>query len=157
MKVKQRKKLQLFVTGMFGSAFELFFSDEQPETEENMSVNLAVMFLDKEIYAVITTNRETKFNIMNIDNKSYEKLKEILWKVVEIDYHIEKYRVSYVTADSDGNKITKTRTKKKLIINVECLSLDKMMDLYKMNKSERKQVEEMMNGQFDEMWEEILQ
>lgn len=172
---------------MFGSAFGFLFSDETPKTEENISVNSAVNFLDEEIndaisdikanvdydsirienrsivwrevlsiYAVITTNREIKFNIMEMDNHNYDKLSEIFWEVVEVDYHTEKYKVSYVTTDSEGNKVTKTKTKTRLIINVESLSLEEMMEHYNMNESEKKQVEEMMKGQFDEMWNEIL-
>lgn len=177
----------LIIAGMFGSAFGFLFSDETPKTEENISVNSAVNFLDEEIndaisdikanvdydsirienrsivwrevlsiYAVITTNREIKFNIMEMDNHNYDKLSEIFWEVVEVDYHTEKYKVSYVTTDSEGNKVTKTKTKTRLIINVESLSLEEMMEHYNMNESEKKQVEEMMKGQFDEMWNEIL-
>lgn len=177
----------LIIAGMFGSAFGFLFSDETPKTEENISVNSAVNFLDEEIndaisdikanvdydsirienrsivwrevlsiYAVITTNREIKFNIMEMDNHNYDKLSEIFWEVVEVYYHTEKYKVSYVTTDSEGNKVTKTKTKTRLIINVESLSLEEMMEHYNMNKSEKKQVEEMMKGQFDEMWNEIL-
>ena len=177
----------LIIAGMFGSAFGFLFSDETPKTEENISVNSAVNFLDEEIndaisdikanvdydsirienrsivwrevlsiYAFITTNREIKFNIMEMDNHNYDKLSEIFWEVVEVDYHTEKYKVSYVTTDSEGNKVTKTKTKTRLIINVESLSLEEMMEHYNMNESEKKQVEEMMKGQFDEMWNEIL-
>lgn len=177
----------LIIAGMFGSAFGFLFSDETPKTEENISVNSAVNFLDEEIndaisdikanvdydsirienrsivwrevlsiYAVITTNREIKFNIMEMDNHNYDKLSEIFWEVVEVDYHTEKYKVSYVTTDSEGNKVTKTKTKTRLIINVESLSLEEMIEHYNMNESEKKQVEEMMKGQFDEMWNEIL-
>ena len=179
--------IAVIVAGMFGSAFGLLFSNETPKTEENMSVNSAVNFLDQEIedkislikattdydslrienrsvvwrevlsvYAVITTNRENKFDIMKMDDYNYDKLKEIFWDVVEIDHYTEIYKVRVVTTDADGNKVIKTKTKTRLIINVKALALDEMMEYYNMNKSEKKQVEEMMNGQFDEMWNLIL-
>ena len=179
--------IAVIVAGMFGSAFGLLFSNETPKTEENMSVNSAVNFLDQEIedkislikattdydslrienrsvvwrevlsvYAVITTNRENKFDIMKMDDYNYDKLKEIFWEVVEINHYTETYKVRVVTTDADGNKVIKTKTKTRLIINVEALTLDEMMEYYNMNKSEKKQVDEMMNGQFDEMWNLIL-
>lgn len=175
------------MAGMFGSAFGFLFSNETPKTEENMSVNSAVNFLDKEIedeiafikattdydtmrienrnvvwrevlsvYAVITTNRENKFNIIEMTEDNYEKLSEIFWEVVEVEHYTVTYKVRYTTTDENGNKVTKTKTKTRLIINVKALSLEEMMELYDMNKSERKQVEEMMDGQFDEMWNGIL-
>lgn len=177
----------VLMAGMFGSAFGFLFSNETPKTEENMSVNSAVNFLDKEIedeiafikattdydtmrienrnvvwrevlsvYAVITTNRENKFNIIEMTEDNYEKLSEIFWEVVEVEHYTETYKVRYTTTDENGNKVTKTKTKTRLIINVKALSLEEMMKLYDMNKSERKQVEEMMDGQFDEMWNAIL-
>ena len=172
---------------MFGSAFGFLFSNETPKTEESMSVNSAVNFLDNEIdeeiariksstdydtvridnrnvvwrevlsvYTVVTTNRENKFNIMEMNNHNYEKLSEIFWEVVDVEHYTEKYKVRYTTTDENGNKVTKTKTKTRLIINVQAMSLEEMMEHFNMNKSEKKQVEEMMDGQFNEMWNAIL-
>ena len=172
---------------MFGSAFGFLFSNETPKTEESMSVNSAVNFLDNEIdeeivriksstdydtvridnrsvvwrevlsvYTVVTTNRENKFNIMEMNNQNYEKLSEIFWEVVEVEHYTENYKVRYTTTDENGNKVTKTKTKTRLIINVQAMSIEEMMEHYNMSKSEKKQVEQMMDGQFDEMWNAIL-
>lgn len=172
---------------MFGSAFGFLFSNETPKTEESMSINSAVSFLDNEIdeeiasiksstdydtvrienrnvvwrevlsvYTVVTTNRENKFNIMEMNNQNYDKLSEIFWEVVEIENYTENYKVRYTTTDENGNKVTKTKTKTRLIINVKAMSIEEMMEHYNMSKSEKKQVEQMMDGQFDEMWNAIL-
>ena len=108
------------------------------------------------IYTVITTNRENKFNIMEMNEHNYEKLSEIFWEVVDVEYYTEKYKVRYTTTDENGNKVTKTKTKTRLIINVQAMSLEEMMEHYNMSKSEERQVEQMMDGQFDEMWNTIL-
>ena len=174
---------------MFGSAFGFLFSNESPKTEESMSVNSAVNFLDNEIdeeiariksstdydtvridkrnviwrevlsvYTVVTTNRENKFNIMEMNNQNYEKLSEIFWEVVEVEHYTENYKVRYTTTDENGNKVTKTKTKTKtrLIINVQAMSIEEMMEYYNMSKLEKKQVEQMMDRQFDEMWNAII-
>lgn len=177
----------MLIAGMFGSAFGFLFSNETPKTEENMSVNSAVNFLDNEIddeiariksttnydtvridnrsvvwrevlsvYTVITTNRENKFNIMEMNEQNYDKLSEIFWEVVEVEHYTENYTVRVVTTDENGNKVTKTKTKTRLIINVQAMSIEEMMEHYNMSKSEKKQVEQMMDGQFDEMWNAIL-
>ena len=179
--------IAVLIAGMFGSAFGFLFSNETPKTEENMSVNSAVNFLDNEIdekishikattdydsmrienrsvvwrdvlsvYAVITTNRETKFDIMKIDDYNYDKLREIFWEVVEVEHYTETYKVRVVTTDAEGNKVVKTKTKTRLIINVQAMSLEEMMEYFNMSKAEKKPVEEMMDGQFDEMWNVIL-
>lgn len=108
------------------------------------------------VYAVITTNREIKFDIMKMDGYNYDKLSEIFWEVVEVEHYTEKYKVKYTTTDENGNKVTKTKTKTRLIINVKAMTLEEMMEHFNMSKSEKKQVEEMMDGQFDEMWDMIL-
>ena len=177
----------LLIAGMFGSAFGFLFSNETPKTEESMSVNSAVNFLDNEIdeeivriksstdydtvridnrsvvwrevlsvYTVVTTNRENKFNIMEMNNQNYEKLSEIFWEVVEVEHYTENYKVRYTTTDENGNKVTKTKTKTRLIINVKAMSIEEMMEHYNMSKSEIKQVEQMMDRQFDDMWNAIL-
>lgn len=177
----------LLIAGMFGSAFGFLFSNETPKTEESMSVNSAVNFLDNEIdeeiariksstdydtvridnrnvvwrevlsvYTVVTTNRENKFNIMEMNNQNYDKLSEIFWEVVEIENYTENYKVRYTTTDENGNKVTKTKTKTRLIINVKAMSIEEMMEHYNMSKSEKKQVEQMMDRQFDDMWNAIL-
>lgn len=177
----------LLIAGMFGSAFGFLFSNETPKTEESMSVNSAVNFLDNEIdeeiariksstdydtvridnrnvvwrevlsvYTVVTTNRENKFNIMEMNNQNYEKLSEIFWEVVEVEHYTENYKVRYTTTDENGNKVTKTKNKTRLIINVQAMSIEEMMEHYNMSKSEKKQVEQMMDGQFDEMWNAII-
>ena len=108
------------------------------------------------IYSVITTNREKNFDILKMDEHNYDKLSEIFWEVVEVEYHTEKYTVRVVTTDADGNKVVKTKTKTRLIINVQAMSLEQMKEHFNMSKSEKKQVDEMMDSQFDEMWNMIL-
>lgn len=108
------------------------------------------------IYAVITTNRETTFNIMKMDEQNYQKLSEIFWNVVEVEHYTETYKVKVVTTNADGNKVVKTKTKTRLVIDVQVMSLEEMMEYYNMSKSERKQIEEMTSSQFDEMWEKVM-
>ena len=108
------------------------------------------------VYTVITTNRENKFNIMEMNEQNYDKLSEIFWEVVDVEHYTEKYKVRYTTTDENGNKVTKTKTKTRLIINVQAMSLEEMMEHYNMSKSEKRQVEQMMDAQFNEMWNAIL-
>lgn len=108
------------------------------------------------IYAVVTTNREKQFNILEMNNYNYKKLSEIFWEVVEVEHYTEKYTVRVVSTDKNGNKVTKTKTRTRLIINVKVMELEEMIEQFNMNKSEKNQVYEMMNEKYDEMWEGIL-
>ena len=109
------------------------------------------------IYAVVTTNRENKIDITNMNQENYEKLEKIFWKVVEIEHNKEKYKVTVTTTDKDGNTEYKTKTKTRLILNVKCMTLEEMMDCYKMDRSEREQVKEMMSEELEEMWEGVME
>lgn len=176
----------VIIASIFGSALGFLFSNETPQTEENIPISSAIDYLEKEleekittitqdtdydtlevknkdvawkevltIYAVITTNRETNFNIMQMDKQNYQKLSEIFWNVVEVEHYTETYKVKVVTTNADGNKVVKTKTKIRLIIDAKAMSLEEMMEYYDMSTSERKQVEEMTSSQFDGMWEKI--
>lgn len=89
---------------------------------------------------------------MEMNEQNYKKLSEIFWNVVEVELYTETYRVRLVTTDADGNKVVKTKTKTRLVIDVQIMSLKGMMEYYNMSEAERKQVQEMTSRQFDEMW-----
>ena len=56
---------------MFGSAFGFLFSNETPKTEESMSVNSAVNFLDNEIdEEIVRIKSSTDYDTVRIDNRS---------------------------------------------------------------------------------------
>ena len=92
-----------------------------------------------------------------MNQENYEKLEKIFWKVVEIEHNKEKYKVTVTTTDKDGNTEYKTKTKTRLILNVKCMTLEEMMDCYKMDRSEREQVKEMMSEELEEMWEGVME
>ena len=58
---------------MFGSAFGFLFSNETPKTEESMSVNSAVNFLDNEIDEEIDTTDLKKPFVMGDKARSGKK------------------------------------------------------------------------------------
>ena len=103
-----------------------------------------------------TTNREKQFNILEMNDYNYKKLSEIFWEVVEVEHYTEKYTVRVVSTDKNGNKVTKTKTRTRLIINVKVMELEEMIEHFNMNKSEKNQVYEMMNEKYDERWDGIL-
>jgi hypothetical protein len=104
------------------------------------------------IYAVVSTNRNKDKNILVMTMKDYEELEEVFFKVVNFDYKIEKYKVK--VHHEDGT--TSTKTKRRLLIYVNSLSIEEMMNVYKMNTKEKQQVYDMFNDEYTDMWDEIM-
>lgn len=105
------------------------------------------------IYSVVSTNREKDLNIMTIGEKEYKQLNKVFFNVVEIDYEVEKYRVTVY--HSDGTKSTKT--KRRLLIYVDTIGLEGMIKEYNLKNKEKVQVYEMQKEDYNEMWEVILE
>lgn len=108
------------------------------------------------IYSIVTTNREDKYEIIEMNEKNYKKLREIFWDVVSIDYETERYTVTVTSTDSDGNTVKKKKRRTRLIIYVEYLTLEEMIDMYNLNKEEKKQMDELQSEEYEEFWKMIL-
>lgn len=174
----------IMIAGLFGSCMGMFFSNEVEKAENEMTINQAMQSLENEvdekiseikedvrhntsrivtrninwkdiltIYSVVSTNREKDLNIMTIGEKEYKQLNKVFFNVVEIDYEVEKYRVTVY--HSDGTKSTKT--KRRLLIYVDAMSLEEMIKEYNLKNKEKVQVYEMQKEDYNEMWEVILE
>ena len=173
------------IAGVFCSAFGMFFTDEEnednisiitamerleneideevEEIKDSVSYN-SFRMEDSEInwkdiltvYSVYTTNREEFHDITVMNLENYEKLREIFWKVVDVDYRTEKYTVTVTSTDSEGNKVKKKKRRTRLIVTVECMELSEMIKVFRLNDEEKRQIEEIQRNEYDEMWDVIL-
>ena len=173
------------IAGVFCSAFGMSFTNEEnedsisiitamerleneideevEEIKDNVSYN-SFRMEDSEInwkdiltvYSVYTTNREEFHDITVMNLENYEKLREIFWKVVDVDYTTEKYTVTVTSTDSEGNTVKKKKRRTRLIVTVECMELSEMIKVFRLNDEEKRQIVEIQRNEYDEMWDMIL-
>lgn len=106
------------------------------------------------VYAVIATNRGG-VDVANMDEKAFNKLKEIFYDVVDIDYEISTYYVTHVST-VNGEKVSKREARTRLEITVNCMTFDEMVGKYGFSVSERNQALLLLSQEYDEMWNTIL-
>lgn len=107
-------------------------------------------------YAVISSNREVTSSVMSMNTEEYDRLKEVFWNAVSIDYDTEKYTKTISSTDKDGNVTTKKVSRTRLIVYVTTKSADEMKEKYNFSDSELKQINEMLSENYNDMWEVVL-
>jgi len=107
-------------------------------------------------YAVITSNRDSTFDILNMNDTEFQKLKEVFWNIVNVDYETEKYKKTVSTTDKDGNTTTKKVTRIRLKIFVNLKPSEEIIEEYDLSDSEKKQVEELLDEEYNDMWLVVL-
>ena len=107
-------------------------------------------------YAVVSSNREVTSSIMSMNSEEYDRLKEVFWNAVNIEYDTEKYTKTVSSTDKDGNVITKKVSRTRLIVYVTTKSADEMKEEYNFSDSELKLINEMLSGDYDALWETLI-
>lgn len=107
-------------------------------------------------YAVVSSNREVSSSVMSMNEEEYERLKEVFWNTVDIDYDTEKYIKTISSTDKDGNTTTKKVSRIRLKVYVTTKSVDEMKEKYNFSDSELKQINEMLSDDYNDMWKVIL-
>ena len=107
-------------------------------------------------YAVVSSNREVTSSVMSMNSEEYDRLKEVFWNAVNVDYDTEKYTKTVSSTDKDGNVTTKKVSRTRLKVYVTTKSADEMKAEYNFSDSELKQINEMLSENYNDMWEVVL-
>lgn len=107
-------------------------------------------------YAVVSSNREVTSSVMSMNSEEYDRLKEVFWNAVNVDYDTEKYTKTVSSTDKDGNVTTKKVSRTRLKVYVTTKSADEMKEEYNFSDSELKQINEMLSENYNDMWEVVL-
>ena len=108
-------------------------------------------------YAVTSSNREVTSSLLNMNESEYKRLEKVFWDTVDIDYKTEKYTKTVTSTDKDGNVTKKKLLRKRLIVDVTTKTKEKVNEEYNFSESELKQIEELLSGDYDALWENMLQ
>ena len=107
------------------------------------------------IYAVIASNRDG-IDVANMDDRAYNKLKEIFDEVVDVDYETSTYYVTHVYT-VNGEQVREREARTRLEITVNCKTFDDMVGMYSFSDAERNQALLLLSQEYDSMWEVIFE
>ena len=176
----------IMIAGLIKSVFGIFFTNDTASTEtSSMSVSTSIQKLDEQVddkieeiennvsydkvivnentiywkniivvYSVMASNRDG-IDVAIIDERAFNRLEEIFNEVVEVSYDTSTYYVTSVHT-VNGEEVREREARTRLEINVNCKTLDEMLEMYNFTDDERKQALEILSEEYDEMWESLL-
>lgn len=104
------------------------------------------------VYAVIESKGKEQADIITIDERKANQLKEIFWKMNIINYKIEEIEQDVETKDDNGNVKNEKKFVRKLFIETANKTLQEMIEMYKLNEKQIEQIAELQDNKYDSVW-----
>ncbi len=168
-----------------GSAFGIFFSNENENSDKNISSvisNLNLEFSNKittiqnenvyddynlevdradwrEILATYTakvTGGKGTNEVVTMDSGKEEILKNIFWDIHEVSYEIKSEDVVEELIDDNGVSTYQTVNKDILYIKVNSKTVDEIMNEYNFTETQRKEVNELLKDEYSSLWNSAI-
>lgn len=113
------------------------------------------------VYAVkTTTSTENAYEVVTMDDVKMDLLRTVISDMNQISCVVEQRQVSETVTekDSNGNTVTttKTVTKNILKVTIKHLTVDEIIAIYNFNDEQKKQLNELMGSDYDDLWNEII-
>lgn len=108
------------------------------------------------IYAVVESKGKEQTDIITIDERKSNELKEIFWKMNTINYKIEEIEQDVEIKDDNGNVKSEKKLVKKLYIETFGKTLQEMIEMYELNEKQKEQIAELQDGKYDSVWRYLL-
>lgn len=108
------------------------------------------------IYAVLVTNGEEQSDVVTLDDKKVQKLKDIFWEMNEISSRVEEVEKDIETTDENGNVKSEKITRKVLYIEIKKKTVEEMIEKYNMNEKQKEQLAEIRKEGYLSMWSNVL-
>lgn len=108
------------------------------------------------IYAVEISNGEEQTDVITLDDKKVEKLKEIFWKMNTISSKVEEIEKDIEIIDENGNTKTEKQKRKVLYIDVTSKTIEEMAKEYNFNKKQKEQLAELRKKEYASMWNNVI-
>ena len=108
------------------------------------------------IYAVLVTNGEEQSDVVTLDDKKVQKLKDIFWEMNEISSRVEEVEKDIETTDENGNVKSEKITRKVLYIEIKTKTVEEMIEKYNMNEKQKEQLAEIRKEEYLSMWSNVL-
>lgn len=107
------------------------------------------------IYTAKVTKGNNSADVITMDDKKKQELKQIFWDMNTISYEVkdENNNTSYeISFDNPQDKITK----KVLYIKITHKTVDEMMNMYFFNPMQKEQVKNALSDEYASMWSSVI-
>ena len=108
------------------------------------------------IYTVSISGGEEQTEVITLDDKKIQKLKDIFWEMNKINYRVEEIEKDIETIDENGNKKTEKTKRKVLYIDITNTSIEEMMNKYNFTGKQRQQVAELTSEEYASLWNNVI-
>ena len=139
------------------TAMKASYSYDLLEVQGNTSINWKDVLA---VYAVKTTSGDNPLEVVTLDDKKMELLRDIMKDMNTMTGVVTPKVVAEttVTTDENGNSIKTTTyvTKKVLTVSILQLSVDEISELYNFDDDQKALLEELMSDEYSDLWGELL-
>ena len=108
------------------------------------------------IYSVLVTEGKDQSDVITLDEKRAEKLKNVFWQMNTILSRTENVEKDIETVDDKGNTVIVKMTRKVLYIDITSKSIQEMTELYHFNSKQLKQLAELQKPEYSSLWAKVL-
>lgn len=108
------------------------------------------------IYTVEISRGEEQTEVITLDDKKIEKLKDIFWEMNKINHRVEEVEKEIQTTDENGNEKTEKIKRKVLYIDITKTSVEEMMNRYNFTEKQRLQVAELTSEEYASLWNNVI-
>ncbi len=113
------------------------------------------------VYAVkTTTSSEDAYEVVTMDDVKMDLLRKVISDMNQISCVVEPRQVTETVTETDknGNTVTttKTVTKNVLKVTIKRLTVDEIITQYSFNEEQKKQLNELMGPDYDDLWSDII-
>lgn len=108
------------------------------------------------VYAVLVTSGKEQSDVVTLDDKKIQKLKDLFWEMNEVSSRVEEIEKDIETTDESGNKTTEKVKRKVLYIEIKKKSVEDMIEKYNMNNKQKEQLAEIRKEEYLSMWSNVL-
>ena len=108
------------------------------------------------VYAVMITGGKEQADVITLDDKKIQKLKDIFWEMNIINYRVEDIEKDVEIINDDGSTTTEKQVRKTLYIDITNVSVEEMANRYNFNKNQREQLSEIMKEEYASLWSGVL-
>lgn len=113
------------------------------------------------VYAVkTTTSTEDAYEVVTMDDVKMDLLRKVISDMNQVTCVVEPRQVTETVTETDknGNTVTttKTVTKNVLKVTIKRLTVDEIIAQYSFNEEQKKQLNELMGPDYDDLWSDII-
>lgn len=108
------------------------------------------------IYTAKVSNGKEKTELMTLDDKRVQILKDIFWDMNIISSNTEKIKKDITTTDENGNTKVENVERTVLHISISSKTVEEMIIKYNFSKEQKEQVDEFLKEEYASLWNSVI-